>query len=155
VRAHDSAVGELVGVSPSGAPGLGGLGFLAQNGAGGKGILTRGALMEVWSPRRLAGAGLFLQSFNMSWGSSKASMMPQLGIERRWLLLKLVGWFNCYKDRHKITSHGVLGFWFWFWWLEIGANRAPFYRGFLLMSYPRRTPCHFISKLTSNREESQ
>jgi hypothetical protein len=51
VRAHGSAARELTGASPPGAPGLGGLGFLAQNGAEVKGILTRGSLMAVQTPR--------------------------------------------------------------------------------------------------------
>jgi hypothetical protein len=109
--------------------------------------------MAVRAPRRLVVAGLFLQSFGASWGSSKASMTLQLSVERQWLLLKLIGWFNRCEDRRKIMSYSALGF--WFWWLEIGADGAPFYRGFVLMSYPRWTPCHFISKLTSNREELQ
>jgi hypothetical protein len=51
------------------------LGFLAQNGAEGKGLLTRGSLMAVRAPRRLTVAGRFLQSFGVSWGSSKASTL--------------------------------------------------------------------------------
>jgi hypothetical protein len=48
---------------PPSAPGLGDLGFLVQNGAEGKGILTRGSLMAGWVPRWLAVAGTLLHSF--------------------------------------------------------------------------------------------
>jgi hypothetical protein len=153
VRAHGGAAGELPGASPLGAPGLSGLGFLAQNEAKGKGILTRGSLTSGWVPRWLAAIGTLLHSFSSVHGTSKSSPVLKLGVEQRRLLLKLIGWFNHRGNRWKITSHGVLGF--WFWRLEIGAIGAPFYRGFVLMSYPRRTPCCFISKLTSNRKESQ
>jgi hypothetical protein len=46
-------VTESSGGAPTSAPGLGDLGLLVQNGAEGKGILTRGSLMAGWVPRWL------------------------------------------------------------------------------------------------------
>jgi hypothetical protein len=46
-RWHAMAVGQAHRSSPPGTPGLGGLGFLVQNGAEGKGVLTEGLWWRV------------------------------------------------------------------------------------------------------------
>jgi hypothetical protein len=86
-RAHRS--------SPPNASGLGDLGFLVQNRAEGKGILTRGSLTAGWVPRWLAAVGTLLHSFGSARGASKMSPMLKLDVERRWLLLKFLDTFNC------------------------------------------------------------
>jgi hypothetical protein len=110
-----------------------------------------------WVPRRLAVAGTLLHSFDSVHRASKASLVLKLGVERRRLLPKLVGWFNHRKNRWKIASHGVLGF--LFWQLEIGVVGAPFYRGVVLMSYPEADSLPFYlevnfksQRITTNRK---
>jgi hypothetical protein len=79
-RAHRS--------SPPSAPRLGDQGFLDQNGAEGKGILTRRSLMAGWVPRWLAAVGTLLHSFGSVQGASKASPVLKLDIERRRKLVR-------------------------------------------------------------------
>jgi hypothetical protein len=67
---------------PPSALGLGGLGFLVQNGAEGKRILTRGSLMVGWVPRWLTAVGTLLHSFGSTRGASKAS--PVLKLNAKW-----------------------------------------------------------------------
>jgi hypothetical protein len=81
--------------------GLSDLGFLDQNGAEGKGILTQGSLTVGWVPKWLAVAGTLLHSFGSARGASKASPVLKLNVERWRLLLKLVDTFNCGKWRWK------------------------------------------------------
>jgi hypothetical protein len=83
--------------SPPSAPGLSDLGFLVQNGAEGKRILTRGSLTAGWVPRWLAVVGTLLHSFDSTWGASMACPVLKLDVERRRLLLKFVDTFNCSK----------------------------------------------------------
>jgi hypothetical protein len=80
---------------------LGDLGFLDQNGAEGKRILTRGSLTAGWVPRQLAVVGTLLHSFGSVRGASKASPVLKLDVERRRLLIKLVDTFNCGEWRWK------------------------------------------------------
>jgi hypothetical protein len=77
------------------APGLSNLGFLVQNGAEGKGILTRRSLMAGCVPRWLAAVWTLLHSFSLARGASKASPMLKLDVEQRRLLLTFVDTFNC------------------------------------------------------------
>jgi hypothetical protein len=93
-RAHRS--------SPSGALELSSLGVRAQNGAEGKGILTRGSLAAGWVPGRLTAAGTLLLSFGSVQGNSKASSVLKLNVGQRCDLLKLVETFNCGNNRWKI-----------------------------------------------------
>jgi hypothetical protein len=86
---------------PLNTPGLDDVGFLVQNGAEGKGILTRGSLTAGWVPRWLAAVGTLLHSFGSARGASKASPVLKLDVERRWLLLKFVDTFNCGELRRK------------------------------------------------------
>jgi hypothetical protein len=81
--------------------GLGDLGFLDQNGAEGKGILTRGSLTAGWVPRQLAAVGTLLHSFGLVRGASKASPVLKLDVEQWRLLFKLVDTFNCGEWRWK------------------------------------------------------
>jgi hypothetical protein len=59
--------------SPPSAPGLGNLGFLVQNGAEGKGILTRGSLTAGWVPRWFTAAswsyGSSMVAHDLDWAS--------------------------------------------------------------------------------------
>jgi hypothetical protein len=93
------AVGRACQSSPPGIPGLGGLDFLVQNGAEGKGILTQGSLMAGWVSRRLTAAETLLHSFGSAWGASKASLVLKLGVEWRRLHLKFVDTFNCGENQ--------------------------------------------------------
>jgi hypothetical protein len=89
--------------SPQNAPRLGDLGFLVQNRAEGKGILTRGSLTASWVPRWLTTVGTLLHSFGSVRGDSKASQVLKLDVERRWLLLKFVDTFNCGERWQKLV----------------------------------------------------
>jgi hypothetical protein len=95
-RAHRS--------SPPNAPGFGDLGFLVQNGAEGRGLLTRGSLTAGWVPRWLTAVGTLLHSFGSVQGASKASLVLKLDVEWRRLLLKFVDTFNC-DERQRKSVH--------------------------------------------------
>jgi hypothetical protein len=90
-------------ISPPNAPGLGDLGFLVQNGVEGKGILTRRSSRAGWIPRWLAVVGTLLHSFGSARGASKASPVPKLDVERRWLLRKFVDTFHCGERQRKLV----------------------------------------------------
>jgi hypothetical protein len=94
-RAHRS--------SPLSGPGLGGLGFLVQNGVEGKGILTRGSLTAGWVPRWLTAVETLLHSFGSARGASKVSLVLKLNVEQQWLFLKFVDTFNCGERWWKTT----------------------------------------------------
>jgi hypothetical protein len=81
--------------------GLDDLGFLVQNRAEGKGILTRRSLMAGWDPRWLTAVGTLLHSFGSAWGASKHSPVLKLDVEPWRLLLKFVDTINCGERRWK------------------------------------------------------
>jgi hypothetical protein len=90
-RAHRS--------SPPSAPGLGDLGFLVQNGAEGKGILTRGTLTAGWVPRWLTAVAWSSWSSTVAHDLDWASLASRSSSKASPRFPQAPPWFNCFGQQ--------------------------------------------------------